>query len=1136
MSNFQFISSKFKDIYAAAVDAESYAISKPIAAGMYTRQAMELMLNWVYWMDHDYELPYQNTLAAKIRDEKFQRDVPPGIIRELEFIRKVGNNAVHTRKITVEQSLIALKNLFHWCQYVIRTYTELDFPNDFEDSYIPTKAGKKEKIRELGLLRETLEAQRAVINNLKKDQEAENHQAEIIEKLREEIALLKENSKGLPVPEPIISEAVTRQHYIDADIISVGWDLESENTIEYKLDNFPKNINPTGTGYVDYVLWGDDGLPLAVIEAKRTCEKVEKGKKQASVYADCLEKKYGQRPLIFYTNGIQIWFWNDLFAIPRPVHGYYTKEELQLIIERRRTRKDLTTIPINDNITNRYYQKNAIQRVMEKFQIAGDKGLVQNSRKALLVMATGTGKTRTAISIVDIMMKANWVKKVLFLADRNALVTQAKRAFTELLPNYSSIDLTKEREASTTRLVFSTYKTMMNRIDSEDIVSDVHYGVGHFDLIIVDEAHRSIYNKYKDIFQYFDGLVVGLTATPRDDADKDTYEFFNCEVGDPTYYYELDEAVQMNFLTPPKKVIVPTKFMERGIKYKELSKEDQVKFEESFAQYGEEPPEEINSTAINKWLFNENTVIKILDVLMSKGHRVDSGDTLGKTIVFAKNQEHAVFIETIFNEQYPEHTGHFCHVITYQDKYAQDSIDKFKIKDRNPRIAISVDMLDTGIDVPELLNLIFFKPVYSKSKFWQMIGRGTRLCENLFGPGEHKQDFLIFDCCKNFEYFDINPDGKSSTSLKSLSHRIFEIRVLLAETIKNKIQDDETLAELRKQLLDLSHQHNLALYKQRSSRFSVKMRIETIEKYRTRESWNDLNFIRIKELSDSIGPIIFLNDTDEKAKQFDLLLYSMEKAMLDGDPRYESGKNAIIKSASRLEKLSNLNAIKDKLSLIHRIQADKFWKDMSIPTLEFVRQELRELMKLLPTKDIPTVIIDIEDELGVISDPEDIILPTVPDNYIERVTVFVRKNSNHLVIDKLKKNLPITPSELDQLEAFLFDGDERGTKEDFIAATGNTKPLGSFIRSIVGLERSAAYAAFSDFISTGPLSANQQKFVDMIINHFVNEGVIDLDQLYEVPYTNIHMSGIDGVFNDQQANKIVSILKSVNGNVGLQAG
>jgi type I restriction enzyme R subunit len=1134
VSNFQFISSQFKDIYAAAIDAESNAATKPIVAGMYTRQAMELMLNWVYWMDHEYELPYQNTLAAKIRDENFQRDVPPAIIRELEFIRKVGNNAVHTRKISVEQSVIAVKHLFHWCQYVVKTYTELEYPNTFDEKHLSKEDKEKETLKEIGLLRETLETQRQVINNLKKEQE-EAIDNDVVNQLRKEIAQLKEKNKGLPVPEPIVSEAITRKHYIDAEIISAGWDLEAENTIEYKLDNFPKHINPTGTGYVDYVLWGDNGLPLAVVEAKRTCEKVEKGKRQATVYADCLEKKFNQRPIIIYTNGLQIWFWDDRYAIPRRVHGYYTKDELQLIIERRRTRKDLSTIQINDNITNRYYQKEAIQSVFEKFQIIKDGGIIQNSRKALLVMATGTGKTRTAISIVDLMMKANWVKKVLFLADRNALVTQAKRAFTELLPDYSSIDLTKEREAATTRLVFSTYKTMMNRIDSEESVSEVNYGVGHFELIIVDEAHRSIYNKYRDIFNYFDGLVVGLTATPREDADKDTYEFFNCEVGDPTYYYELDEAVKVKYLTPPKKVTVPTKFLERGIKYKELPEEEQKKFEESFAQYGEELPEEINSTAINRWLFNEDTVIKILDVLMQKGYKVDSGDTIGKTIVFAKNQKHAEFIEKIFNEQYPEYTGHFCHVITHQDKYAQDSIDKFKIKDRDPRIAISVDMLDTGIDVPELLNLVFFKPVYSKSKFWQMIGRGTRLCEDLFGPGADKEDFLIFDCCRNFEYFDINPDGKPSTSLKSLTHRIFETRILLAETIKNKATEDDNLSDLRKQLLDVSHQHNLDLYNQRDSKFSVKMRIEEIEKYSIRESWDDLNFIAIKELSTAIGPIVFLDDTDEKAKQFDLLLYSMEKALLDGDPRYESGKTAIKGNAARLEKLANLNAIKEKLSIIQRVQSDKFWENMSIPTLEFVRMELRELMKLLPTKDIPVVFTNIKDELGEVSEPSAIILPTVPENYIERVTAFVKKNSNHIVIDKLKKNLPITQSELDLLEQFLFDGDERGTKEDFIKATGNEKPLGSFIRSIVGLDRNAALSAFSEFMNAGSLSANQQRFINMIINHFVNEGVINLDQLYGIPYTNIHMSGIDGIFNDQQADRIVSILKSVNNNVGQKA-
>ncbi|MBK9014544.1 MAG: DEAD/DEAH box helicase family protein [Saprospiraceae bacterium] len=566
------------------------------------------------------------------------------------------------------------------------------------------------------------------------------------------------------------------------------------------------------------------------------------------VYADCVEQLHGRRPIIFYTNGFETWLWDDQFYPPRQVHGFYEKAELQLLIDRRSTRKDLRKYTPDPAIAGRYYQKEAIQRIAETFVADDKQGISGKRRKALVVMATGTGKTRMAVALVDILMKANWAKRVLFLADRNALVTQAKRAFGNLLTNLTAIDLTKEREDTTTRLVFSTYPTIMNRIDAARNPDGVVYGVGHFDLIIVDEAHRSIYEKYEDIFHYFDALIVGLTATPKDETHHDTYQAFECEQGNPTYYYELNQAVSDGFLVPPKKLETGTKFLRRGIKYSELSEAEQQEYEAAFARMGEEVPDEIGAAAINRWLFNKDTVIKVLDALMSHGHRVESGDKIGKTIIFANSQDHAEFIEKVFNEQYPEQRGHFVRTISYKDqKFAQDLIDKFKIADRYPQIAISVDMLDTGIDVPEIVNLVLFKPVYSKSKFWQMLGRGTRLREDLFGPGEHKQDFYVFDCCGNFEFFDMNPMGVMGNALKSISHRIFELRILLAEALREPQYQDESFQDYRNLLLDLSHGSVQALYEKRDL-FRGKGRLATIEKFLQRESWEALSMTKVQEL------------------------------------------------------------------------------------------------------------------------------------------------------------------------------------------------------------------------------------------------------------------------------------------------
>jgi type I restriction enzyme R subunit len=1129
-SNFEYIKEQFPDVFAAAQEAEENAYRKPITSAIYSRQAMELLINWVYQVDHEYEIPYQNTLVAKIRGDAFTRDVPPSIIRELDFVRKTGNNAIHARKASPDAVMASLKYLFHWTQYATRLYTELEHPRTFDETLIPKKKSVKESIIEVTGLRDKLKKEIENQKALERKVEENDQLKSKLDNLQAELAKIKQANKHIPIPEPDISEDKTRKLFIDADLIAAGWDLDQPNVQEYEVFNMPKSVNPSGKGYIDYVLWDDDGLPLAVVEAKRMSVSVKKGKNQAEIYANCLEKIFGRRPIIFYTNGKITYIWDDEFGTPRLIYGMYTKKELQRLISRRTLRKDIRKEKIDLDIADRYYQDLAFKRVTEAFVMSDpiSNKLVQNKRKALLVMATGTGKTRTVIAIVKMMMKSNWAKKVLFLADRKALVAQAKKNFNSLVPEFTSRNISKEADDENSQLVFSTYNTMINRIDDGKQKDGIAYGIGHFDLIIIDEAHRSIYSKYQDIFNYFDGLMIGLTATPREDSDHQTYDFFGCEDKNPTYYYELDTAVNDKWLTPPKKMQSTTKFLQRGLKYSDLDDAEKEKFELAFAKYGEEIPDEINAAAINRWLFNEDTVVKVLDNLMENGLKVQSGDVIGKTIIFATNQKHAEFIQEVFDRQYPKYKGKLTKVITHDDKYAQQSIDDFEIEEKNPRIAISVDMLDTGIDVPSILNLVFFKPVYSRTKFWQMIGRGTRLREDLFGPGEHKSEFYIFDCCSNFEYFDMNPEGRTGISQLSLSHRIFEMRILLAEALKGDKYIDEDFVKMRNALLSISHQHIVALYDARETKFSVRLRIGTIEKFSHEEIWQDLNSDLVNEITTSAGPIVQLDDEDEKAKLFDLLLYKMELAYLQGDPSFEKGKVNIIKRAEALQKKANVNVIKDKLPLISRIQSDAFWADISLPSLEFIRIQLRELMKLLVGKEQPLVHINIEDTANFSSIASDVKLPTTPQNYLDRVKSYIRNNSDHLVINKIIKNQQITKAELDKLEEILFDGDDRGTKADFVSATDTDKPLGSFIRSILGLDRKAALEAFSEFTNKGNLTANQQTFIESIINHFENEGVIDPGQLYDSPYDQFHMEGVQGVFNDEDTSMIISIVRSIN--------
>lgn len=1131
-SNFKFLADRFPEVYAAIREAEQQVYAKPITAGMYTRQALELLMAWVYREDPDYEEPYRTNLAARINGDAFQRDVNPRILRGLDFIRKVGNNAVHYRRISSAEALAAVQHLHDFGGYVVRAYTTDGWPPAFVEDWVPREDKSKEALREIGSLREALakalEEQAQLQAKLEDSEEAQSELAARQEAHKSQ----KEATRHLPLPQAPISESKTRELYIDLALKDAGWDLEAPDVQEYVLDNMPRNTNPSGKGAVDYLLWGENGLPLAVVEAKRTSKDARRGQQQAVVYANCLEEKFGQRPLIFYTNGFTTWLWDDTFYPPRRAHGFYEQEELQLLIDRRRSRKDLRQMEPKAEIAGRYYQQEALKRVAETLVTTGERGvLLGNRREALLVMATGTGKTRTAIALVDLLLRANWAKRVLFLADRTALVSQAKRAFNKHLPEVTAISLLDEREHGSTRLVFSTYPTMLNRIDAVNNPGGTIYGVGHFDLVIVDEAHRSIYQKYQDIFTYFDSLVIGLTATPRDETHRDTYQAFGCEQGNPTYYYELDQAVADNYLVPPRQVKLETRFLQRGIQYSELSEEEKEAFEAGFAAIGQEAPEEVTPAAINRWLFNKDTVIRILDALMTQGRHIASGDTLGKTIIFAKSQDHAEFIAEVFAEQYPRAAGHFARTISYRDgKHAETLIDQFKLSNQYPQIAISVDMLETGIDVPEIVNLVIFKPVYSKAKFWQMIGRGTRLCEDLYGPGQDKQDFYVFDCCGNFEFFDLNPDGVQTGQQRTVSEKIFMERIRLAEALREPpyIEDDKLLS-YRRDLLEMSHELVADLYAQRATSFRVKLRLDTIEPFSKINKWEALQLLDLGKLETEVAPLIVIPDEDEQAKLFDVLLYRMQRLLGAGESGFSRDQQLVIDRAAALHRKAKIPAVRDHLPVIKHIQEDSFWEHAGILDLEKVRSDLRSLMRLLDRGKLDPVYLDIADEItvGEFTQP---ILPTAPENYLERVAAFVREHQDYMVIRKLRGNEAITTAELQQLEQLLFDGDERGTKADLQVALGTEQPLGLFIRSILGLERRAALDAFADFLQEGHFNSNQQKFVEMIIDHFTNEGVIDPAQLYDSPYTSLHLEGLDGIFSDEDCSMIVSIVRRVNEN------
>ncbi|WP_026713743.1 DEAD/DEAH box helicase family protein [Flavobacterium daejeonense] len=1145
-SNFSFLQKEFPEIYREVQEAEKNTFTAPRYAALLCRSTLEKTIFWLYKNDDDLELPYDTKLGALLHNDSFKAILKPSMLVELDVVRLYGNDAAHGKKVRALEALQSLKNTFRLLSWLSKYYSANN-PDivPFDERYIPYGDSNDKNAKQLQELAAAIEKEREEAKRLEKQQQLLAEENEALKKqLEEQKQLITERKEQRSqeftfeqaVPE-LTSEHQTRLILIDLLLKEAGWNnLREHKEIEYEVVGMPLTTNPTGKGFVDYVLWGDNGKPLAVIEAKSTLHDARKGKHQASLYADCLEKMTGQRPIIFYTNGFQTHLWDDQFYPDRLVQGFYTKEELQVLIRRRYERQDIRNFVVNTSIIERPYQIEAVKRVAETLVTTQNNVLRGKNRKALLVMATGSGKTRTAAAIVDMFTKCNWAKRILFLADRNALVTQAKNAFKEHLPHLSAIDLTKEKEELGTRVVFSTYPTILNKIDSLKKEDERFYGIGHFDVIIIDEAHRSVYQKYQAIFDYFDALLIGLTATPKKDIDKNTYSLFEIEDDVPTFSYELDRAVAEKHLVPPKSYKVPVKFPRKGVKYSELSEKDKRHYEELFGVPGDEKETgitEIAKTKINSFLFNNDTVDTVLDYLMRFGLRVESGDKLGKTIIFAKNHTHAVFIEQRFNKNYPEFGGSFLRVIdNYEDK-AQDLLEKFcffKGDEVEPQIAVSVDMMDTGVDAPRVLNLVFFKEVKSYSKYWQMIGRGTRKCPNIFGQGLDKEFFLIFDICGNFEFFEEFPNGYEGTTAKPLSQQLFEAQLEIITTIQNSqnVTDSDDL--IAKEYTNILH-HKIVELDQ--TRFEVNKHLEYVLKYSKRENWNSLNQSNVLDIQTHLSHLIaYTEDKDEFAKQFDKLIYQLQLAVLKQSKRQVSLIQNMVSIGELLFVKRNIPAVNQHIETINKIKEADYWSTISLDKLEHLRTELRGLIQFLKdeNKEKP-IYSDFDDELIEANVKEIDILASYTrlQSYKDRVESFIRKNRTHLVIDKLYKNIPITPSELELLEQFLMQ--EAESKERLFKEY-EEQPLGMFVRKILGLDIEAANKHFAAFIQEENLNANQITFVNTIIDYLNKNGVLDTKMLTQSPFNAQNDNGIIGIFQDEDTkiHKIISLLKVVNQN------
>ena len=1062
MRNFDYLKENphLATLHSYCNTAEICQVSDPEKSALNGRRALEWLVRTLYDLKN-IEVGERASLYELIDGEPFKQFIgDERLMMAVHYVRKAGNKVAHLGEVTKRVSFFSLLNLHNVVGAVLVKLRVFDSFPEFDKTLIPEVA--------------------PIHIEPAKNPEPAPAFVESVDMEKVADAPAEPHDTG-------ISEAETRKYFIDIMLQEAGWQVLSKEGvsaplkagIEIEVSGMPNN---EGKGYADYVLYGSNGKPLAVIEAKRTTASPEKGKHQAELYADCLEKQYGVRPVIYYTNGYRTEVIDGLGYPPRTVYGYHTAEELELLIQRR-GRASITDLNIKDEITNRDYQKMAIRSVCERFN--------NMHRRTLLVMATGTGKTRVSISLVDVLARNGWVKNILFLADRTALVKQAAKNYSKLVPSFSTCILSEDKQPDmSARIMFSTYQTMINYIDTDT----KGFSVGRFDLIIIDEAHRSVFGKYTAIFDYFDCLLVGLTATPRDEVEHNTFELFKIDEQD-TFAYELGEAVADKYLVPYNGLKRGTSILANGIKYDSLSKEEKEQFEEIWkyekAKKALAPTDKysrnIESSEMFTYIYNIDTIDKVLQDLMQNGIKVQNGERIGKTIIFAYRHDHAELIVERFGVLFPEYGSDFCVLIDNRVTYAQDLINKFEVRDGMPQIAVTVDMLDTGIDVPDILNLVFFKPVHSKIKFWQMIGRGTRLSENIFGVDKHKENFIIFDWCNNFEFFSQNPNGKESVPQQSLTERLFCVRTDIVVALQHadyqaqafaKGLHDSLKAELRSQVAELQDTH-----------ISVRQHWEAVDKFRKEQTWVYLSSVDAVLLKEEVAPLISKSLLDEKAKLFDLLMYSIELSLLVPEVNSARSQRKVVDISLLLQERASIPQVAAKMPIIKSLSESVFWESPTLDRLEYVRVELREIIKFLVGSENRKFTIDIEDTV-IDKGPAETLLPRT---YKQKIVDYLAEHRSHPAIQKIVNIEQLTREDIVELERIMWK--ELGTKEEYqkYVASGNMlcgDSVAAFVRSQVGVDRAKALEAFSSFIGNNVLNSMQEEYLKTIITYVCSNGDI----------------------------------------------
>ncbi|MBR9846385.1 MAG: DEAD/DEAH box helicase family protein [Algicola sp.] len=923
-----------------------------------------------------------------------------------------------------------------------------------------------------------------------------------------------------------MNEKQTRKQIIDKNLLLAGWNISDQTQVVIEStmgsETLREPYNDYSIQFNDYVLLGKDGKSLAVVEAKRTTKDAELGREQAKQYCLNIEQETGILPFCFYTNGHETYFWDLGNYPPKKVMGFPTRDDLERYKFIRKNRKKLAQELINVDIAGRDYQIQAIRSVME--------GMEKKRQKFLLVMATGTGKTRTCIALVDALMRAGWAERVLFLADRIALQNQALDAFKEHLPNEPRWPKVGEKSIATDRRIYiSTYPTMLNIIRDDIDTLSPHF----FDLIVVDESHRSIYNTYQEVLNYFNTTTLGLTATPTDVIDHNTFKLFNCDDGLPTFAYSYEEAVNNipPYLCNFQVMKLQTKFQSEGISKRTISLEDQKRL----IIEGKEVAEiNFEGTELEKAVVNKGTNVTIVKQFMEECIKDPNGVLPGKTIFFCSTISHARRIEKIFDALYPEYTGELAKVMVSDDPrvYGKGGLLHQFTNNDMPRVAISVDMLDTGIDVRELVNLVFAKPVYSYTKFWQMIGRGTRLLEpTKMKPWCPEKDvFLILDCWDNFEYFKLNPKGKELKAQIPLPVRYFGLRL---DKIELALELDKKEIALKE--INLLNEQLVTLPKQS---VVIQDAQADLAKLKTEDFWNNFGLEQIEFLRHKIQPLFrTVSQSDFKAMRFrkDVLETSVAH-MTEETEQFDALKENI---RTLVEELPlSINSVSKHKSFINKVLHNHYWSiiddagfdelaDTIAPLIHFRETKRTEQSSSFNFKDV--LLTKEFVEFGPVN--EAVSISKYREMVEQRINELTKRNP---ILQKLKAGENISSEEAELLAEELYEEDPHITETLLRKVYNHQKAtLVQFVKHVLGIEILERFddqvsKAVQQFIAEhNTLSTHQIEFLHLLRDYIIEKGTIEKRNLIEAPFTIIHPKGIRGVFSPNDIKEIIVLTEKI---------